>query len=163
MLPIKIFTDGGCDLKRQGCGAWAYRYRAADGSLVEKSGALMDTTNNRMEMRAAINALASIPIGTPCVLVTDSQYVSLGLTEWSEKWIANGWQTSDEKPVKNKDLWLLLVALYEQHTIKVEWVKGHSGHVDNDRVDRLCTVTMADAYKQYLAGTFSEIDVRGTE
>jgi ribonuclease HI len=104
---------------------------------VALSGAEAQTTNNRMELMAAIAALEALPAGTTARLHTDSQYVKNGLTQWIHGWKKNGWRTSDRKPVKNEDLWRRLDAAAARHTVEWRWVKGHAGNAMNERADAL--------------------------
>lgn len=149
---VVVYTDGGCDLKKGGVGAWAYVIEYPDGTVSENSGGLMGTTNNRMELMAVIRALESIEFGRPIKVVTDSEYVAKGVTQWSRNWVRNGWRTRDGKPVLNRDLWEHLLQLYQMHMVTFEHVKGHSGHPQNERCDQLCTWTMVDTHKSVLAG-----------
>ena len=96
-----------------------------------------ETTNNRMELQAAIKGLEALKKSSKVILTTDSQYVRKGITEWIRNWKAKGWKTASKSPVKNKDLWLRLDELTETHDVDWRWVKGHSGHVENERVDGL--------------------------
>jgi ribonuclease HI len=133
MMRIEIFTDGAC-LGNPGPGGWAYllKYGAHEklGSGGEK-----DTTNNRMELQAVIEALQALKKDCHIDITTDSQYVRKGITEWIHAWHKNGWKTAQKAPVKNKDLWQILHALVQTHEIAWHWVKGHSGHIENERVD----------------------------
>ncbi len=135
-----IYTDGGCD-PNPGPGGWAalLMTRRADGSLYERelSGNDPDTTNNRMELTAAIEALKAL--NKPCVVTlhTDSEYLKKGITEWLANWVKKDWQTSKKTPVKNQDLWQALHAETLRHDLSWEWVKGHAGNDYNERVDRL--------------------------
>lgn len=139
MDSITIFTDGGCS-GNPGPGGWAYRILAAGGVSIEGSGGEPATTNNRMELRAVIEALrkcsATFP-GARITLYTDSQYVKNGITSWIVSWKRNGWRTADKKPVKNKELWELLDAEATALTPRFEWVKGHAGQEHNERCDEL--------------------------
>jgi ribonuclease HI len=132
---VGIFTDGAC-LGNPGPGGWAALLRF---KTVEKwiSGGEPDTTNNRMELMAAISALESLKRPSHVVLTTDSQYVKQGIETWVARWVANGWRTADRKPVKNQELWQRLAAAAAPHTIAWTWTRGHSGHVENERVDQL--------------------------
>lgn len=141
MKKIEIFTDGACS-GNPGPGGWGVLLRfKRDGKVHEKkmSGSENDTTNNRMELTAAIKALKSLK--EPCFvdLTTDSQYVKKGITEWLENWKKNNWRNSAKKPVKNVDLWKNLDELVAKHEIKWHWVKGHNGHIENAIVDKLAT------------------------
>ena len=132
--PVEIFTDGAC-LGNPGPGGWAalLRYRDVERLL---SGSEPDTTNNRMELMAAIAGLEALKRGSRVVLTTDSQYVKNGIESWLSRWIANGWRTSDRKPVKNQDLWQRLAAAAAPHQVSWRWTRGHSGHAENERVDQ---------------------------
>ena len=135
-LPVvKIYTDGACS-GNPGPGGWGavIIYKAQEADL---NGGDPQTTNNRMEMMAAIKSLECLPHRAQVTIVTDSQYLKDGITRWISNWKTNGWKTADKKPVKNQDLWLLLDGLMGQHIIEWEWVKGHSGHLYNDRADAL--------------------------
>ena len=134
---VQIFTDGACK-GNPGPGGWGALLRIG---AVEKelSGGEVLTTNNRMELMAAIKGLEALK--RPCVvtLTTDSRYVMDGLTKWIHGWQRNGWKTADRKPVKNADLWQALLAAAKPHTIDWRWVKGHAGHGENERVDKLAS------------------------
>jgi len=132
---IEIFTDGACR-GNPGPGGWAALLRTGHKER-EISGGEAHTTNNRMELRAAIEALNALK--RPCLveLHSDSQYVRDGITRWIHGWQRNGWRTADKKPVKNADLWQELLNAEARHDVKWHWVKGHSGHPENDRVDAL--------------------------
>jgi ribonuclease HI len=134
---VHIYTDGAC-LGNPGPGGWAALLRS-NGHEKELVGAASQTTNNRMEMRAAINALNAL--NRPCVVTihTDSQYLRQGITQWVKNWQRNGWKTASKKPVKNKDLWQALLKAIEPHEVRWEWVKGHAGHEENERVDALAS------------------------
>lgn len=131
---MEIFTDGAC-LGNPGPGGWAalLRYGSREKLL---SGAELATTNNRMELYAAIAGLEALTRACDVVLNTDSQYLRQGIEEWLPRWRANGWRTAGRKPVKNQDLWERLAAAAERHRVKWRWVRGHSGHVENEIVDR---------------------------
>jgi len=131
---VEAFTDGAC-LGNPGPGGWAALLRCGDRERL-LSGGVPDTTNNRMELQAAIGALEALSRSAEVRLFTDSQYVQLGITEWVPRWKRNGWMTSARKPVANQDLWQQLDALVATHRVAWEWVRGHSGHVENERVDR---------------------------
>jgi ribonuclease HI len=130
---VEIFTDGAC-LGNPGPGGWAalLRWRGIDKLL---SGGEDATTNNRMELMAAILALESLKRDCDVRLTTDSQYVRQGIEKWVAKWRANGWRTADKQPVKNQDLWQRLAAAAARHRVSWAWVRGHSGHPENERVD----------------------------
>lgn len=133
-LDVEIFTDGACR-GNPGPGGWAALLRYGDRERM-LSGAEVATTNNRMELRAAIEALAALRRACRVDLTTDSQYVRQGITGWMVRWKANGWRTSQKSPVKNKDLWQQLDAEVARHRVTWHWVKGHSGHAENERVDQ---------------------------
>jgi ribonuclease HI len=132
---VDIFTDGACS-GNPGPGGWGALLRMG---TVEKelSGGEMATTNNRMEMMAVIEALQSLKRPVQARVHTDSQYVQKGISEWIHGWKRRGWKTADKKPVKNEDLWRRLDDLVAGHRIEWLWVKGHAGHVENERADAL--------------------------
>ena len=132
---VEIHTDGACS-GNPGPGGWGALLRW-NGQEKELAGAEPQTTNNRMELMAAIAALEALKRPTTVRLHTDSQYVRNGITEWLPKWIRNGWKTAAKKPVKNADLWQRLQAATEPHTADWIWVRGHAGDPDNERVDAL--------------------------
>jgi ribonuclease HI len=136
-----IYTDGACS-GNPGPGGWGARLEGPDG-VNEISGGEAATTNNRMEMSAAIEALASLPDNSQVTLVTDSNYVKDGMTSWLANWKKRGWKTAAKKPVKNVDLWQALDAQCQRHQVEWRWVKGHSGHPGNERADELARVGMA--------------------
>lgn len=134
--PVYIFIDGACS-GNPGPGGWGAVIKTGD-SVQELSGFDPDTTNNRMELTAAIEALRSVPAQCgPVVIATDSKYVIDGLTQWLPKWKRNGWRTADKKPVRNDDLWRTLDTLCQERKPKWEWVKGHAGHPENEKCDQL--------------------------
>jgi len=132
---VELFTDGAC-LGNPGPGGWGALLRAGKRER-ELSGGEADTTNNRMELMAAIAGLEALKRACAVVLTTDSQYVKRGVEEWMKRWQANGWRTSDGKAVKNRDLWERLAAAVASHEVRWHWVRGHAGHVENERVDQL--------------------------
>ncbi|MBK8838971.1 MAG: ribonuclease HI [Hyphomonadaceae bacterium] len=132
---IEIWTDGACS-GNPGPGGWGAVIRT-NGVDTELHGGEPATTNNRMELMAAIAALEHHASGTKVTLHTDSTYVKDGLTKWILGWKRNGWKTADKKPVKNQDLWMRLDAAAAAHKVDWRWVKGHSGHAENDRADAL--------------------------
>ena len=132
---IEIFTDGAC-LGNPGPGGWAAILRN-DGIEKEIMGGERATTNNRMELMAAIRALEAVKTRSKVILHTDSRYVMDGITQWLARWKTNGWKTSDKKPVKNGDLWRELETQAARHDIEWRWVRSHSGHDENERVDKL--------------------------
>jgi ribonuclease HI len=135
---IEIFTDGACR-GNPGPGGWGalLRYGKHERELF---GGEPDTTNNRMELMAAIRALETLREPCEVDLTTDSEYVRKGISEWLPAWKARNWRTSDRKPVKNADLWQLLEQAAMPHTVRWHWVKGHSGHDENERADRLANL-----------------------
>ena len=132
---VEIHTDGAC-LGNPGPGGWGALLRLGQVER-ELSGSEPDTTNNRMELMAAIAALEALKSPCEVTLHTDSQYVKKGIGEWLPNWIRRGWKTAAGEPVKNKDLWERLAAANTRHQVQWRWVKGHAGHPDNERVDRL--------------------------
>jgi len=132
---VQIFTDGACS-GNPGPGGWGAVLRWK-GTEKEMSGGERETTNNRMEMMAAIKALESLKRTVPVDLYTDSTYVRDGITKWLPGWKSNGWKTAAKKPVKNQDLWERLDAALRDHDIAWHWVKGHAGHPENERADEL--------------------------
>ena len=132
---IKIYTEGS-GLQNPGDGGWA-AIISKDGENKEISGSEKDTTNNRMELSAPINALKEMKSNEQIEIYTDSQYVKLGITEWINKWIVNNWKTSKKEDVKNKDLWIELYNLNKSLDIKWNWVKAHDGNIMNEKVDLL--------------------------
>ncbi len=140
---VEIYTDGACS-GNPGPGGWGaiLRFKGVEREL---KGAEPLTTNNRMEMMAALVALNTLT--RPCAidLYTDSQYVMKGVTEWLRGWKARGWKTADRKPVKNEDLWRALDEAAGRHRITWHWVKGHAGHAENERADQLARDAIAEA------------------
>jgi ribonuclease HI len=133
--PVEIHTDGACS-GNPGPGGWG-AILEWNGKRRELSGGEPLTTNNRMELMAAIRALETLKRPMRVVLFTDSQYLRQGITEWLEGWRARGWRTADKKPVKNQDLWERLDAARRRHRVEWRWLKGHAGHVENERADEL--------------------------
>lgn len=132
---IEAFTDGACR-GNPGPGGWGVllRYRNHEKQLY---GGEANTTNNRMELLAAIMALESLKHACQVRLVTDSQYLQKGITEWIHNWVKRGWKTADKRPVKNADLWQRLHQVVQRHEVDWQWVKGHSGHPENEVADNL--------------------------
>lgn len=137
---VEIYTDGACS-GNPGPGGWG-AILVHGKTEKELSGHEDDTTNNRMEMMAAIKALEALK--TPCdvALYTDSQYVMKGITEWIGDWKRRGWKTADKKPVKNADLWMRLEEAVSRHHVKWHWVRGHDGHEMNERADQLAVAAI---------------------
>ncbi len=140
MAELFAYTDGACS-GNPGPGGWGAVLEARDGATLVKSrelsGGEAETTNNRMEMMAAIDALETLERPSTITVVTDSTYLKDGITGWIHAWKRNGWKTSSRKPVKNTDLWQRLDAAQARHQVKWEWIKGHAGHEQNERADRL--------------------------
>jgi ribonuclease HI len=147
---VKLFTDGACS-GNPGPGGWAFILQhPATGKVREASGAELETTNNRMELAAAIEGLTSLKRRCTVELVTDSQYVAKGIKEWLPNWKRQGWQRKEGgrlKPVMNADLWKRLDTLLAKHEVRVTHVLGHRGHPENEACDRLAV----EAYKELLA------------
>jgi ribonuclease HI len=135
MKQVEIYTDGACR-RNPGPGGWGALLRS-NGHEKELCGGTLETTNNQMEMMAAIKALESLKESCQVDLFTDSKYVKLGITEWIIRWKTNGFKNAKKKPVVNAELWIRLDAVASQHQINWQWVKGHAGHVDNERADAL--------------------------
>ena len=132
---IYIYSDGACK-GNPGAGGWG-ALLVTDGHRKEICGGEANTTNNRMEMTAVIRALESLKRPSTVEVHTDSQYVQKGISEWMTGWKRRNWRTADGKPVKNQDLWLQLDALSQLHRIEWKWVRGHNGHPENERADKL--------------------------
>jgi ribonuclease HI len=135
---VEAFTDGACR-GNPGPGGWGVVLRSGT-RVKELNGGHPMTTNNRMELKGAIEALAALKERCRVDLYTDSTYVRSGITEWLPAWRARGWQTADRKPVKNQDLWRELADLAERHHVAWHWVKGHAGHPENERADELANL-----------------------
>lgn len=145
MPELFAYTDGACS-GNPGPGGWGALLQAKEGETIlrerELSGGAPDTTNNRMELLAAISALEALERPSTITVVTDSAYVKGGITAWLHSWKRNGWRTSTKKPVKNEDLWRRLDAAAARHAVTWEWVKGHAGHPENERADELARMGM---------------------
>ena len=141
---IDIFTDGACS-GNPGPGGWGAILRA-NGHEKELSGGEPATTNNRMEMMAVIEALRALKGSSTVTIHTDSRYVMDGAEKWLKGWQAKGWKTADKKPVKNEDLWRALDAELKKHKISWRWVRGHDGHVENERADVLARSAIPGVY-----------------
>ncbi len=135
MNEITIYCDGACS-GNPGPGGFGYIIRK-DGKSAEFKGGSPSATNNRMELTAAIKAIEKIKQRSKITVVSDSQYLVKGMTEWISGWQKRGWINSQKDPVKNKDLWLKLIELSKKHDIRWEWVRGHEGHIENEKCDRL--------------------------
>lgn len=146
MPELFAYTDGACS-GNPGPGGWGVLMLAREGGAVVKerslSGGEALTTNNRMELMAAISALEALARPSEITVVTDSAYVKNGITEWMFGWKRRGWKTSGNKPVKNDDLWRRLDEAQARHTVRWEWIKGHAGHAENERADELAREGMA--------------------
>ncbi len=153
MTEVEVFTDGACS-GNPGPGGWG-AILAAKGKERELSGAEALTTNNRMELMAAIGALEALTRPCAVTLTTDSVYLRDGVTQWIHGWKRNGWRTADKKPVKNVDLWQRLDAAAAPHQVKWLWVKGHAGHPQNERCDALARAAIADMLRK---GTAARVE-----
>ena len=146
MPELFAYTDGACS-GNPGPGGWGALLQAKAGHTVVKerelNGGEADTTNNRMELLAAINALEALERPSTITVVTDSAYVKGGITEWLRSWKRNNWRTATKKPVKNEDLWRRLDEAAARHQVTCTWVKGHAGHPENERADALARAGMA--------------------
>ena len=140
---VQAFTDGACS-GNPGPGGWGVVLRYG-GHERELFGGEADTTNNRMELMAAIRALEALTRPVRILLTTDSRYVMQGITQWLPGWKARGWRTADKKPVKNVDLWQRLEAAMTPHEVEWDWVRGHAGHPENERADALARTGLAEA------------------
>jgi len=132
---VELYTDGACK-GNPGPGGWGalLRFQEAERELY---GGEPDTTNNRMELTAVIEGLETLKRPCGVRIVTDSQYVKQGITQWIARWRRNGWRTASKQPVKNRDLWERLDAALQRHRVEWQWVRGHAGHPENERADRL--------------------------
>lgn len=146
MTDLFAYTDGACS-GNPGPGGWGVLLQAKQAGQVKKErklcGGEADTTNNRMELLAAITALETLERASTITIVTDSAYVKNGVTGWIYGWKRNGWKTSNKKPVKNIELWQRLDTAQERHTVTWQWVKGHAGHPENEQADELARQGMA--------------------
>ncbi len=145
-VKLYAYTDGACS-GNPGPGGWGAVLIARNGDKVVKErdlkGGEADTTNNRMELLAAIHALEALERPSEITMVTDSTYVKNGVTTWIHNWKKNGWRTAAKKPVKNAELWQRLDEAHARHDVTWEWVKGHAGHPENERADELARAGMA--------------------
>lgn len=148
---VTIYTDGACS-GNPGPGGWGaiLQWRGKEKTL---TGAAAHTTNNIMELTAVVRALEALKRPMEVILVTDSRYLIDGITRWLERWKRNGWRTADKRPVKNEQLWRRLDELTRCHKVEWRWVKGHSGHQENERVDKLARAALTRG-----ATTFSSND-----
>jgi ribonuclease HI len=146
MKTVEIFTDGACR-GNPGPGGWGAVLRFGEREK-ELSGGEPATTNNRMELMAAIQALEALKQPVRAVLTTDSEYVMKGITQWLPRWQSNGWRTAAKQPVKNADLWQRLLAAMAPHQVEWQWTRGHAGHPENERCDRLAR----DAIREVTGG-----------
>jgi ribonuclease HI len=155
MPELFAYTDGACS-GNPGPGGWGALLIARDGDAVlkerELNGGEALTTNNRMELLAAISALEALDRPTTITVVTDSAYVKNGIAGWIEGWKRNGWRTADKKPVKNEDLWRRLDEARARHKVQWEWIKGHAGHPENERADELARAGMKPFKPKKAAG-----------
>ena len=145
MPKLYAYTDGACS-GNPGPGGWGVLLLAKDGETVirsrELSGGEANTTNNRMELLAAINALNALEKPSSITVITDSVYVKDGITKWIFGWKSRGWKTATKKPVKNEDLWKCLDVATQQHSVTWKWIKGHAGHEENEKADKLARTGM---------------------
>lgn len=139
---VEIFTDGACK-GNPGPGGWGAVLRYGDHTK-ELKGYASQTTNNIMELTAVIEALKSLKRSCSVRITTDSNYVKNGITSWIRKWKSNGWKTANKTPVKNKDLWIAIDTESQRHNITWEWVRGHSGHPENERTDQLANEAISE-------------------
>ncbi len=144
---ITIHTDGACD-GNPGPGGWAAVLRY-DAHVREIAGGEPATTNNRMELQAAISALLAVKETCEITVFTDSEYLRQGITEWLPRWRANNWRTVDRKPVKNEDLWRQLYEITSRHQVTWQWLKGHAGHPDNELCDELARAEVVKIRRHY--------------
>ena len=155
MTELFAYTDGACS-GNPGPGGWGVLMLAREGGTVIRerslSGGEPETTNNRMELMAAIMALEALSRPSEITVVTDSAYVKNGITDWLAGWKRKGWRVASGKPVKNVDLWQRLDAAQARHVVRWRWIKGHAGHAENERADELARAGMAP-YKPARAGT----------
>lgn len=154
MKRVTIHTDGACE-GNPGPGGWAAVLEYA-GQRKEVSGGAPATTNNRMELAAAIEGLRALRERCEVVLLTDSVYLRDGISKWVAGWKRKGWRTAEKAPVKNKDLWMELDAVAAKHAVTWKWLKGHAGHAENERCDELARGAIVSLRKQFTAGQLKE-------
>jgi ribonuclease HI len=142
MKSVIIYCDGGCQ-GNPGPGTWAAILRYGDREKTISGRVDLHTTNNRMELTAAIEALAMLKEPCHVLVISDSRYLVRGATEWVARWVKNGWRNSQNKEVENRDLWIKLVNLSKQHRIEWQWVRGHAGHPENERCDKIVKSLLA--------------------
>ena len=151
MIEIYLYTDGACS-GNPGPGGWGVLMLAKKGDEIIKQKELLGgekaTTNNRMELTAAIEALNALEKSSTLTLITDSSYVKNGITKWLHGWKKNGWKTASKKPVKNEELWRALDEAQSRHNVTWDWIKGHSGHFENERADELARKGMSPFKKE---------------
>ncbi|MCB0115820.1 MAG: ribonuclease HI [Caldilineaceae bacterium] len=152
LSPVTIYTDGAC-LGNPGPGGWAAILRYGEHEK-ELSGRFRDTTNNRMELRAAVEALNALKRPCQVELFTDSNYLRNGITKWVHGWQRNGWRTASKQPVKNQDLWKALITAVDRHKVNWQWTKGHAGDELNERADSLAT----DAARQVTDKDLADVE-----
>ena len=144
-MTVEVYTDGACS-GNPGPGGWGVLMRATKDDEIlkerELNGGERETTNNRMELMAAISALEALERSSTITIITDSSYVKDGVTKWIHGWKRNGWKTAAKKPVKNAELWQRLDVAQARHSVEWEWVKGHAGHPENERADELARAGM---------------------
>lgn len=141
--PVELFTDGACR-GNPGPGGWGALLRWGDKER-ELKGFELNTTNNRMELTAAIRGLSALKRPCQVDVTTDSQYLRKGVTEWMPQWKRRGWRTANGKPVQNRDLWEELDTLLQRHDVRFHWIRGHSGHAENERADGLANRAIDEA------------------
>ncbi len=149
---VQLYTDGACS-GNPGPGGWAFILRhPATGKEIEKFGAEIDTTNNRMELIGAIEGLAALKSRSLVDMYSDSKYVLNGLKDWLKDWKARGWKTAAKKPVKNIDLWQRLDELASGHEVRFHWIRGHNEHPENERADRLAVAARESLVRERKSG-----------
>lgn len=145
---VELFTDGAC-IGNPGPGGWAYILRhTRTGTEMEASGSDANTTNQRMEVTAAIKGLEALRFPCMVELFSDSKYVTEGISKWLPEWQRSSWRNSSRKPVKNQDLWQTLAVLLAKHSVNTHWVRGHSGHPENERCDKMAQAEARNAHEK---------------